>query len=162
MYRSNAAASGSASISVGGAGYGFTAYSLQGRSGLSACEASTWLSDTALSCLESSGPGGSQRVSVTVDERVSSVTDAYSADRTRVSSVLRSNVPSTGSLSVTLVGAGAGLAGYSPIARAAPTASEVTAWLSDTSLRSMAVESVGGSRTLLITASLQAGSATAA
>eukprot|EP00961_Rhodomonas_salina_P169000 2277046-Rhodomonas_salina.1 len=62
---SNRASTGSVSVTVSGSGLGQAGYSSGARRGVTACESSTWQSDTAISCQTSAGVSGTMRVAVT-------------------------------------------------------------------------------------------------
>lgn len=80
----------------------------QGRIGDTAAEAADWLSDTAVSCLASAAVFNSLSAAVTSSWAVGSGSTSISYDDMTTSSVRRANMGSTGSASVTVVGAGMG------------------------------------------------------
>jgi len=64
--RTNGGSTGSASVTVHGASMGLAAYTAAGAAGLTACERSTWESDTSVRCQSSHGVLGSSRVSLSL------------------------------------------------------------------------------------------------
>ena len=105
----NRAGTGSASVTVHGAGMGLVTYTGRAREGQTGCEATEWESETSVRCLESHGGRGTRRVVMTAGERGGSVTQAWSGDVGMMSVIDGSNRGGTGSGSVTVHGAGMGL-----------------------------------------------------
>ena len=126
----NRAAAGSAGVTLHGSSFGLGGYSGRVRVGLSGCEASEWVSDSAVKCRVSSGVRGTRGVSVTVGERVGSVSEAYSFDAATLSVLRVGNRAATGSASVTVQGAGFGLVDYSGGVRVGLSACEASEWVS--------------------------------
>ena len=158
--RGNTAVTGGASVTVHGANMGLTSYSASARSGQTACEQTTWSSDTSVRSQSEQGVGESRRVLVTTGTRGGSATWSFSTDKSVASLMRRSNAAATGSLSVTVHGANVGLTTTSSSVRVGRTASEQTTWGADTSLRCQAGHGVGGSRLLLLTSGVWVGSST--
>ena len=65
----NRAGTGSASVTVHGAGMGLVTYTGRAREGQTGCEATEWESETSVRCLESHGGRGTRRVVMTAGER---------------------------------------------------------------------------------------------
>eukprot|EP00961_Rhodomonas_salina_P210553 2843097-Rhodomonas_salina.1 len=78
--RTNRPGTGSTSVTVHASSFGHLQYTQQGIQGHTQCEATDWESETSMRCLIGQGIQGTRRVSVTVGERVGSVTAAYSTD----------------------------------------------------------------------------------
>ena len=104
----NGAATGSASVTVVGAGMGLDVSTGAARVGRTGCELTAWESDTSMRCNAGQGASGSQRVSVSVHGSVGSVSAAFSVGGPVLSVQGRSNGGSTGSIRVTMHGANLG------------------------------------------------------
>jgi hypothetical protein len=154
----NRPSTGSASMTIFGLNMGLVGYTQEARVGHTACEATGWVGDTAVNCLTASGTGGTLRLAVTAGGRAGSVTDAVSYSIPAVSEMVRTNLPSTGAVSMTIFGLGFGQAMYSPGARMAMTTAEASEWYSDTSLRARSMQGAHGTLRVAITASSLAGS----
>eukprot|EP00961_Rhodomonas_salina_P155607 2095655-Rhodomonas_salina.1 len=81
--------------------------SVSGAAGGTACEATSWVSESAARCLVAAGLGVSQRLTVTVGASVGSLTHALTFDGGVMSSTARQNV-ALGSVAVTVSGDGMG------------------------------------------------------
>ncbi|KAJ1470092.1 hypothetical protein T484DRAFT_1849089, partial [Baffinella frigidus] len=100
--RANLPSTGSVSITISGASMAVVDYSTMARLGSSACEASTWVSESALVCRAGAGNVGTLRVAVTAGELAGTMTEATSYDAPTLSNSRRVNVPATGSVRVTV------------------------------------------------------------
>ena len=89
LMKSNAAGTGSSSITVQGVGFGLVGYSSQVRQGSTGCEATGWESETSVRCHVSVGMRGTRRVMMTAGEQGGSITEAWSMDRSEMSVVRR-------------------------------------------------------------------------
>ena len=158
LHPTNKASTGSASVTVQGAGFGLVDYSGGARLGLSACEATDWLSDSSVRCRVSSGVRGTRGVSVTVGERVGSVSEAYSFDAATLSVLRVGNRAATGSASVTVQGAGFGLVDYSGGVRVGLSGCEASEWVSDSSVQCRVSSGVRGTRGVSVTVGERVGS----
>ena len=69
MRRSNRAGTGSASVTVHGAGLGLVAFTALGRVGQTGCEGTEWESETSVRCMVADGARGTRRVVMTAGER---------------------------------------------------------------------------------------------
>ena len=157
----NWAATGSLRVTVSGAQVGAAGASARLSGVGSTCEASVWVSDTALQCSGSGGIARSSQLRITLGRRSGSISEGMSYDGRQASDVLRTNGLATGSILMTLTGANVGLADFSPTGTVAGSACEQSTWLSESSVRCRAGQGVGGSRAVGLTAGLLAGSATA-
>ena len=156
--RSNAASTGSVSMTVSGSGMGVSDYTGSARVGGTACESSEWESDSSVRCLSAGGVYGTLRVSVTAGGRAGTTTEAASYDVASLSSVKRSNAASTGSVSMTVSGSGMGVSDYTGSARVGGTACETTlGWESDSSVRCLSAGGVYGTLRVSVTAGGQRG-----
>ena len=146
LTRANVPGTGSSSVTVHGASLGLGSYTGGMRVGQTSCEGTTWGSDTCVRCQTGQGVLGSRRVSLSVGQRVGSVTMAHSVYRASMSVLTRANVAWTGSWSVTVHGASLGLGSYTGGVRVGQTVCERTTWGSDTCVRCQTGQGVLGSR----------------
>ena len=86
------------------------------------------------------------------------MTEAYSADLGSIRAMRRGNSAGTGSASVTVQGSSLGLVGITAMVRSGQTGCEGTEWESETSIRCLAVRSVGHSRGVRFTVMSSVGS----
>jgi hypothetical protein len=158
---SNRAGTGSASVTVHGAGLGLVAFTALGRGGQTGCEGTEWESETSVRCLMGRGLRGTRRVMMTTGERGGSGSAMYSIDAGRMSMTRGSNRAGTGSASVTVHGAGLGLVAFTTLGRGGQTGCEGTEWESETSIRCLVGHGVRGTRPMMMTAGERAGSTSA-
>ena len=105
MRRDNSAGTGSASVTVHGAGLGLMGLTAMVRSGQTGCEGTEWESETSVRCLVGRSASATQRVVMTVGERSGSISEAYSVDALSVSMAGSSNVVDGGLVtSITVYG----------------------------------------------------------
>jgi hypothetical protein len=83
----NAAGTGSAFVTVHGAGLGHAALTGMMRAGQTGCEGTEWESETSVRCLVGHGSRGTRRVTVTAGELSGSMTEALSVDVTGMSAM---------------------------------------------------------------------------
>ena len=76
----NVGASGSSEVTVSGAHYGTSAYSVGVRVGGSACESEEWASDSSVVCRAGAGVGGTRRVGVSAGGQWGTLTAGVSYD----------------------------------------------------------------------------------
>ena len=103
---SNRAGTGSASVTVHGAGLGLVAWTALGRMGQTGCEGTGWESETSVRCRVGQGARGTRRMVLTAGERTVSGSATYSVDVGSVSLTRGWNRAGTGSASMTVHGAG--------------------------------------------------------
>jgi hypothetical protein len=139
---------------------GLATYTSAARLSRTACERSTWESDTSVRCKTGLGLVGSHRAMLTAGRRAGSVTQSLSIVAFSISLVLRANRGGTGSSSVTIYGAGLGPMSHTVSMRLGMTTCERTAWQSDTSVRCQLGFSSLQTRHIVITAGVQASSTT--
>jgi large repetitive protein len=162
---SNVGGSGGASVTVHGRNLGGKGgYTVGARSGHTGCEASEWVSDSAVRCKIGQGAGGTRRGVVTAGERGGSGTEAWSYDAAGgMSRVAVSNVGGSGGASVTVHGRNlGGKGGYTVGARSGHTGCEASEWVSDSAVRCKIGQGAGGTRRGVVTAGERGGSGTEA
>jgi hypothetical protein len=147
------------SLSIHGAAFACSDSSPRAAMGSTHVSASVWTSDTTLVCRCATGVGRSRRLSVSAGGMCYSHTSIFSYDLHGAMSLVVShgaNRPSTGSASVSVLGHSFGILACSHLARIAPTASEGSMWVSDTSLTSLAAAGASGrTRRVVMTAGQQ-------
>jgi hypothetical protein len=159
--RSNAAGTGSAFVTVHGAGLGHAALTGMMRAGQTGCEGTEWESETSVRCLVGHGSRGTRRVTLTAGELSGSMTDALSLDVTGMSVMGRGNAAGTGSAWVTVHGGGLGLQAHTGLVRIGETGCEGTEWESETSVRGLPSSGSRGTRRVVMTAGERSGSGSA-
>jgi hypothetical protein len=160
LRRSNRLGTGSASVTVQGAGMGLTTYTGHVRAGQTGCEATEWESETAMRCLVGHGVLGTRRVVMTMGERGGSLTQVWSVDAVLMSSLRHINHAGSGSASVTIYGSSMGLVTYTGTAREGQTGCEATEWESETAVRCLIGHGARGTRRVVMTAGALGESAT--
>ena len=148
----NRAGTGSASVTVAGAGLDLAAYTTRMRVRETGCEATEWESETSVRCMVGHGARGTRRVVMTAGARLSSVSQAFSLDAAVLSLMRRSNRGGSGSASLTVHGANMGHVGCSGVSREGHTRCEATEWESETSVRCMVGHGARGTRRIGLTA----------
>ena len=135
MRRENRAGTGSASVTVHGAGMGLVTYTGRAREGQTGCEATEWESETSVRCLVSHGGRGSLRVLVTSGGSARTFSVGLTLDFPAVSVLSVTNGPGTGKESIVVFGASFNLDSHSAHSRVGFSASESSLWLSETSVQ---------------------------
>ena len=158
----NRAGTGSASLTVHGAGLGLMVLTGSGRSGHTRCEGTEWESETSVRCLMGHGARGTRRVAMTAGERSGSMSEGYSVDGGSMSVMRRENRAGTGSASVTVHGSSLGLVAYTGMVRSGETGCEGTEWESETSVRCLVGRGARGTRRVAMTAGERAGTGSTA
>ena len=156
----NVVGSGSSVITVLGAGMGLVDGTAKTRVGVTACEVTGWMSQTAMRCLLGDSFRGSLRSSLTLGARVGSGTNAYSVGSGLVSVVKRANTPVTGTVVVSVTGSNMKAVGLSGGGRAWQSGFEVSTWVSDSCVRAQAGSAVGRSQRMSVTTGTRVGSVT--
>ena len=141
---SNRAGTGSASVTVHGAGLGLVAFTALGRVGQTGCEGTEWESETSVRCLVGHGARGTRRVMMTAGERGREHDARVLGGRGSMSVMRRSNRAGTGSASVTVHGSSLGLVAFTALGRVGQTGCEGTEWESETSVRCLVGHGLGG------------------
>eukprot|EP00961_Rhodomonas_salina_P019917 268058-Rhodomonas_salina.1 len=161
----NLVSTGSVSVSVFGVGFGFLSSSPGARVAGSGCEATLWVSDSALNCRHEAVRGQNLITTATAGRLLATADSEFfqiSADQVQASGVFPANSLSTGSSIVTLLGSNLGSTAFSDQARAGTTACEATVWISVSSTKCRTGSSLSGTLTFAITSKLRTGSVTAA
>ena len=102
----NRAGTGSASVTVHGAGLGNEQHTARGRTGHTGCEGTSWESETSVRCRVGRGAIGTRRLAMTVGSRRGSLSQAWSADMDAMSLLRAGNRAGTGLATVTVHGSG--------------------------------------------------------
>ena len=159
----NRPSSGNMIVTIAGRGFGNEQH-LQPQSeyratriGQTACSSTSWLSDSALTCLLAAGVLPSN-IMVTIERKVATGNFIFSFDLPFANSSQILNFPTSGASSV-LSGGNFGTFATSLAVRSGFTATENTHWISDTSVFTRSPRSVGGSISLVMTAGHFPGSA---
>ena len=161
---SNSPSTGSYVLTVAGMNFGANGGSMSPRTriGGTACEGSPWISDTTVRCLTPSGVKGTMKLVVTAGIRAGTLTEAFSFDVPSLSVLEVGNRATTGSASVTVHGSNFGNFSYTQAARVGDTACEATDWTSDTTVICKLSAGVRGTRRVVMTAGVRAGTLTEA
>jgi hypothetical protein len=161
--RSNVASSGAHSITVSGSGLGLRDHTGHMRVQGSSCEATLWAADSAVRSLMMISLGGTRRISITTGDRISTWSSVFSYDSRMGmhSCVGASNSPVTGSVSLTLTGAGFGMMLASAATTAGHTQAEASIWQSTTGIMIRVAHGIGGTRRHSVTAGVLPGTYTA-
>ena len=131
----NSPSSGSVSITLLGASIGSSSYSPRATT-RTGCLSSRWVSYSSTNCRTSSGIGGSQNVILSVAVRASVLSGQFSFNNPVVTSGTPTNVPNSGSVSVTVVGFSFGNTRTSVVVSVRASACSASAWRSHSSVMS--------------------------
>ena len=147
--------------------WSLTWYTGNVREDQTACEGTEWVSETSIMCrmAQSHSAVGTMRVIATLGENLKSVSQAFSFDPAFMTSIESINYCTICSVLMTVLGNGLEIFEHTQMAslRAGHSACEATAWVSDTSVIASRIASLtGGSKHVLVTVGLQAGSMTEA
>ncbi|KAJ1470339.1 hypothetical protein T484DRAFT_1848117, partial [Baffinella frigidus] len=151
----NLATTGGAAVDMRGEHLGAYDTSPAGRVGGSACEASSWVSDSALACHAPAALRGTRGVTLTAATSFGSAGAVLSFDAPIVAG--SRNLPTGLSVSTTVQGKGFGAWASSAAARVGGTAAESTAWGGDASLVCKVAPESGGSLRVSVTVAEQGG-----
>jgi len=124
------------------------------RGGHTGCEATEWVSGTALRCRIGESVKGSKRAVVTLDgQQVSTFTQAWSVHLAEMSGMKNMNLGIKVPLAMTVYSASMAMAGYTEKAREGSTGCEGTEWESETSMKCLILpRNQAGSRRIVMTA----------
>ena len=131
----NSPSSGSVIITLLGASIGSSSYCLRATT-RTGCLSSRWVSYSSTNCRTSSGIGGSQNVILSVAVRASVLSGQFSFNNPVVTSGTPTNVPNSGSVSVTVVGFSFGNTRTSVVVSVRASACSASAWRSHSSVMS--------------------------
>ncbi len=166
----NGATVGGMLVTVLGVNFRSTDRTARVRLGGTACESSVWVSNTAILCKTPTSVGRDVSVAVTIDDRsIGGVMTriralSYDAPSIAKASLLAattiSNVPSTGMVSILLIGSGFGVNQYSGKARIGRTAGVAYQWTSDSAVTCKTAPGAGGNSGAAVTVARQYGTLT--
>jgi hypothetical protein len=157
----NIAGSGFGMLTLHGTGFGEVRYSLSGRPGSTSCPSTDWKAETALFCNVGGGTRGTHHFVLTAGMRGGSVSQSWSVDKMSLLGVSqRSNVASSGSILLTISGAGMLTTVYTSRSRVGRTTCESTVWISSTSTNCRSGRSERASLHALVTAGVHSSSMT--
>jgi hypothetical protein len=127
------------SLTVYGFDFGgaMLAHSAGAGVGETACEISTWTSQSALTCRAATYLHESNYIYVTVCDSQGTLTEIYSFNIPKLSRVRRRNGPFSGALSATVYGSFFGTLDNSDATRFGSTSSEASDWRSDSSVQAI-------------------------
>eukprot|EP00961_Rhodomonas_salina_P021703 292053-Rhodomonas_salina.1 len=132
-------------MAVMGSGTGHWDTSVSAALGRTASHASTWISDSSVEALRSSGSGRTSSVVVTAVSNAGTLTEFMSFDAPRISDTGTQNHGVEVS-QVMLMGGGLGMWDTSHTARVGETGAEMSAWISDSAVQGMRGGGAGSSR----------------
>jgi len=157
----NSPTSGSVSVTFSGASSGYSGYSPRAAIG-TGFVSSRWVSSSSTLCKTVSGVGGSRNVLLSVDIRVSTLSNHFSFDTPGVYNQNPMNLPKSGSISVTLVGYSSGFTRPSSAVAIDASACSASVWLSDSSVatKPMSGSAIHLSVTTMLSVAVQRGSIT--
>jgi len=121
-------------IYLHGSGMGVVGYTGRAREGYTACERTTWISETSMRCRVHGSREG-LRVVLTVGQQGGTLMQVLSVDAASVSGMVRINLGARGAVSVDFIGISMGIAGWTGGARGGHTGCESTDWVSGTAVR---------------------------
>jgi hypothetical protein len=102
--------------------------------GGTACDSSTWLSDSNVNCLVGCGVGRQHQMSISIASSETPLVPKVVYQNPIASSLQRSNAPATGAVAVRVSGTNHGTSSYSQQTQISLTACEATQWTSNTHL----------------------------
>eukprot|EP00961_Rhodomonas_salina_P131948 1776346-Rhodomonas_salina.1 len=156
---SNRGTTGSTSITIYGAGFAHQSFTAVSSIGTSTCEATDWISHTAMVCNAAEGMRGTRRVALTLGEMVSSATAPLTMDAPILSGIRAVNSASTGSQSLTVFGSGFGRG--SPQASLFGSGAQGTHWESSTTVLCRISDGQARTRRIMLSVGQHSGSLTA-
>jgi len=148
----NAPSTGSSSVTVLGSSSVMS--TARARFGRSAAEVSFWISDTHLTCRAAAIPGVALTVAVTLRGVARSLATQLSFNGATPSSVVMTNLPSTASISVTVLGTAFGRPSRTQKLRMGGTSPEGSVWTSDTCVLAKPPVPVTGAKQTVLTAAV--------
>ena len=132
--RVNGPSTGSVSITLLGRSFGSTNYTPKSRIGGSPTEVTLWTTDTSAVVKTNAGIGDAQQIVLTVFENEGTFTLVYTYDSPVPSGASWQNGPTTGEVTITIVGRNFGAKQYSPRGRLGATTCASSSWVSDSAL----------------------------
>eukprot|EP00960_Hanusia_phi_P023779 701518-Hanusia_phi.AAC.1 len=113
LVEGNTPNTGASIMTIFGSGLGSSEYSGQAQIGNSACESSTWESETSVACMVGAGEQTSMSAIVTILTHKGTTTNLVTYETPEISLQTKSNVERKGAEYISLIGAGLGTEGYS-------------------------------------------------
>ena len=151
LHLRNGPVTGLALVTLYGAGFGQNSLTSSTRNGMTTCEGTRWVSDTAVLCVTSTGNQGSRHVILTSGQDARSASTVLSMDVSMISLVRQANTVEIGN-SFLLQGNVLVMSDWSASAGVGHTGCEETVWQSATSLRCRVVLGTGSCHGILVTA----------
>jgi hypothetical protein len=145
------------SVTMFGSNLGLKDFSPTASVGMSTCESTMWISESAIAGKFASGIGKTYRVSISIDDTVESAVVFVSYDAASLQSLDKASSHSA-STQAQLRGSGLARTSYSNAARLGVSGCEQTTWVSDSIVKCMAAAGVRGSLTAVVTAGGHTGS----
>ena len=160
--RRNVPSTGSVMLRLQGTGFGKASHTAKTRIGATMQESSGgWISDSSILCqAPATGRLASVKQIMTVGERSGSISESITYSVGETSALTRKNLAGTGSVSLTVAGAGLGLLAYTTSLRKSKTGCEATEWQSETAVRCLTGSGAEGTRRVIITAGARPGTST--
>ena len=145
-----------------GTGFGQASYTAKTRIGATMQENSGgWISDSSILCqAPATGLLASVKQIMTVGKRSGSISESITYSVGDTSTLTRKNQAGTGSISLTVAGAGLGQFEYTTSLRTSKTGCEATEWESETTARCLTGTGAQGTRQVIMTAGEQEGTFT--
>ena len=131
VFPPNGGSSGGFAVTILGQHFAGSDHSPETRLGGTGCEFSIWLSSTAVLCSSPPGESNQRSVTVTTYERYSTHSKSFTFDELSLSAVHPRNGPTTGDISVLVIGQNLKVTDSSPLAFIQGTACQASAWISD-------------------------------
>ena len=160
--RRNVPSTGSVMLRLQGTGFGQASYTAKTRIGATMQENSGgWISDSSILCqAPATGLLASVKQIMTVGKRSGSISESITYSVGDTSTLTRKNQAGTGSISLTVAGAGLGQFEYTTSLRTSKTGCEATEWESETTARCLTGTGAQGTRQVIMTAGEQEGTFT--
>ena len=149
---SNAPMLGGTLVTVVASNFGHSGYSGVARVGSSACQSSSWVSESAIVCKESTGLANSHAIIMSLAKQQATLSVAFTYNRPALRGSTATNQASDPTGPLTVFGENFGAYRSSARARVAGTSAQATYWFSDTAARCRAAFGLGGSHQLVFTA----------
>jgi hypothetical protein len=155
----NAPSSGAASLTIVGQNFGTSSSAAREmRIGVTACGTYSWRSDSAVVCASTVGYGSSVMTQVTVDALVGTLHSAFTYDAPVITSLLKTNAPTSASATITVFGNNFLNVDTSPEGRIGDSICLTTSWTTQTSLNCVHPAGTGGEHRVSVTMMGQVGS----
>eukprot|EP00960_Hanusia_phi_P058255 763832-Hanusia_phi.AAC.1 len=139
----NGGSSGGYAVSMPGSNFGSQDQTPETRIGGTGCEATKWLSSSAVLCYAPPGTSFDQSVILTHTIRISTLSLSFSYDDLILLDVFPKNFPTTGSILAQIIGANLKVYDTSPMAVIGYTVCELSAWISDSIVVCKAGDGIG-------------------